>query len=432
MSEATLSDKEQAVVDAVPKALDAGVELLEWWREADAEYQEDEEKGYEYSYKETKVLNRPDDTSYGFFDTVKLSTGKVKVNGNVQEMFYDEPKSPPGYEGTAIDWMDGQVREFILRYFMRISDYLLPEPIAESHPAPPPGLGFLSQCPEEEKDIAGFGYSQRFYKKKDEDETGKFEEDEQDKIVDLRRFDDEFEWIVLKNPIFSFGFDFKPLGSSGPQLRIPAKVFNYLVMSKDFVVHETEPEPGVRARYGFGYAFLDDPEPSVYGYGPGRLEPAFEQLIWEVRDSGEITVRAAFVAQEPKSILELSVDPFAWGFQFSKALGSQVPELLEPVKRFWDRLPLTNVTFDPVLPTVALLNLLTFGQAAKRFCISKSQIIKEALFLHFLQHYQTIVGSLQTWRQIPDWTIDPKDEHDWKRPKGGKTLPRFVVSGKSA
>ena len=73
-----------------------------------------------------------------------------------------------------------------------------------------------------------------------------------------------------------------------------------------------------------------------------------------------------------------------------------------------------------MLPTVRMLNLFTAGQAGKRLGISKQHIVKEALFLHFLQHYQTIVGSLQTWRQIPDWTA------------GEETLPQFVVTGRSS
>jgi len=425
MSEDSFTDSERDLLDAVPDALKNGVELLDWWRHADAA------GSYEERYDETTVFNRPEDKSYGFFDSVELSKkGKVRINGNVQEMFYDEPKAPPDakLEAIADEWMDSQIREFILRYFMRISDFRQPELVAESHPEPPPGLGFLSQCPNDEEDVTGFGFSQLFYKKRGSDKIGKFAENEQDKIVDLRRLDDEYEWIVLKNPIFGFGFDFKPfgsffetfLGAAGPQVKLPAKVFNYLVLSKDFVVNETKPEKGIRSRYGFGYAFVNDPEPSVYGYGPGQLEPAFEQLVWEVHDSGEITVRAAFVAEEPTKILKLSVDPFAWGFQFTKAIGGELPEFLKPIKRTWDDLPFTNVTFDPVLPTVRLLNFLTAGEAKKRFCISKDQVIKQALFLHFQQHYQTIVGSLQTWRQIRDWTV--------KEDK----LPAWVVSGKSA
>ncbi len=403
----TFSETEDRLIEALPDALDDGVALLEWWRETDPEM------GYRDWYRETETRNRPDDRSYGFFDSVELpsSAEAVPINGNVQEMFYDEPKAPPDYEGAANEWMHGQIREFILKYFMRISDFRQPE---------------LAGGDGDDGEVTGFGFSQLYYKRRD-GEIGKFAAGERDRIVDLRRFQDEYEWIVLKNPIFGFGFGFKlfgpmfesMIGVSGPEVKLPAKVFNYLVISNDFVVNEPSPEGGVVGRYGFGYAFLNDPEPSVYGYGPGRLQPAFEQMVWEVHESGSVRVRAAFVAQEPDAILKLSVDPMAWGFQLTKALGGEVPGILKPAKRFWDRLPLTNLSFDPVLPAVGLLNTLTLGQADRIFGVSKDKIIKEALFVHFLQHYQTIVGSLQTWRQIEDWTAT-------------ESLPDWVKTGVSS
>ncbi len=405
----SLSETEDRLMKAVPEALADGVALLDWWRKTDPGM------AYRQHYQETKTQNRPDDESYGFFDSVELPSADkaVQVNGNVQEMFYDEPKAPPDSEGAADEWMHGQIREFILKYFMRISDFRQPE-LAEGD-----GRG---------DEVTGFGFSQLYYKRRG-GEIGKFAEGEQDKIIDLRRFQEEYEWIVLKNPIFGFGFGFKLLGPmfenligvSGPEVNLPAKVFNYLVISNDFVVNEpsSEGDEDIAGRYGFGYAFVNDPEPSVYGYGPGQLQPAFEQMVWEVHKSGKVRVRAAFVAQEPDAILKLSVDPMAWGFQFTKAVGGEVPGFLKPVKKFWDGLPLTNLSFDPVLPAVGLLNTLSAGQAGRVFGLSKDKIIKEALFIHFLQHYQTIVGSLQTWRQIKDWTA-PDD------------LPEWVVSGVSS
>ena len=341
----SFSRSEKRLIEAVPDALADGGALLDWWRRTDSGMT------YREWYHETKTVNRPGDQSYGFFDAVELpSAGKeVSINGNVQEMFYDEPKAPPDYEGQADAWMHEQVREFILKYFMRISDFRQPE-LAEGN-----GHG--------EGETSGFGFSQIYYKRRDSDRVGKFAEAEQEKIVDLRRFREEYEWIVLKNPIFGFGFEFEPLGPlfertigvNGPRVKLPAKVFNYLVISNKFVVDDPEPadDEDVAGRYGFGYAFVNDPEPSVYGYGPGQLEPAFEQMVWEVSKSGKVRVRAAFVAQEPSAILELSVDPMAWGFQLTKALGGQVPGFLRPVKRFWDSLPLTNLTFDRSCPPSA-------------------------------------------------------------------------------
>lgn len=426
----SFTEIEEQLMDAVPAALDDGVALLDWWKEKDPA------RDYEHHYEETKTLNRPDDKSYGFFDSVTLPSTQrpVPINGNVQEMFYDDPKAPPGDEelgALATQLMHHQIRDFILKYFMRVSDFRQPE-LAE-------GNG----DPDQDAEITGFGFEQVYYKRRGSDEIGKFDDEEQSRIVPLTEFEEgadgeaPYEWIVLKNPIFGFGFNFKPFGDlfdsligvSGPEVKLPAKVFNYLVISNDYVVNEENPEPGVRGRYGFGYAFVNDPEPSVYGYGPGQLQPAFEQMVWEVHDNGVIKVRAAFVAREPKEILQLSVDPMAWGFQFTKALGGEVPGFLQPIKRAWDKLPLTNTTFDPVLPTVRLLNLLTLGQAA-RLGISKDQIIKEALFIHFQQHYQTIVGSLQTWRQIKDWTV-PENRVEAER-QGRQPLPEWVVSGKSS
>ena len=420
MSTEDFTKAEEKLLDAVPDALEDGVALLEWWQAKDAK--DDPEKAYDDYYEETETRNRPQDRSYGFFGKVELpsSRKKVTINGNVQEMFYDEPKARPRDEAEADKWMHTQIGAFILKYFMRISDFRQPEPAEEN------GDG----------DIAGFGYSQLYYQRKS-GKRGKFKKAEQDKIVELTEFekgDDPYEWIVLKNPIFGFGFDFEPLGPlveeligvSGPQVKLPAKVFNYLVISNAFVVNEPEVEAAegdedpVVGRYGFGYAFVNDPEPSVYGYGPGQLQPAFEQMIWEVRRSGKVSVLAAFVAQEPRGILRMSVDPMAWGFQFTKALGGEVPGVLQPVKRFWDGLPLTNMTFDPVLPTVSFLNLATLGQADRIFGLSKEKIIKQALFVHFLQHYNAILGSVQTWRQIKDWTAVEAD------------LPKWVVSGRSS
>ena len=424
----TLSDDQKTwLKKEVPAALADGVALLDWWRKTDPDM------GYRKHYPETKTRNRPDDRSYGFFDSALIpSAGKaVPINGNVQEMFYDEPKAPPGDDEERADrWMNDQVREFILQYFMRISDFRQPQP-AESG--------------GDDGQVSGFGFSQLYQKRRDSDEATAFASAERDKIVDLRRLRKEYEWIVLKNPIFGFGFDFKPFGPlfdklfgvSGPQVKLPADVFNYLVMSNAFIVDE-RPDPAkseesdpIVGRYGFGYAFVNDPEPSVYGYGPGQLQPAFEQMVWEVRQSGKVGVRAAFVAREPRRILNLSVDPLAWGFQFTKALGGEVPGFLRPAKRFWDKLPLTNATFDPVLPAVDLLNVLSVGQADRIFGLSRDQIIKQALFLHFLQHYQTIVGSLQTWRQVKDWTVPEKLTAKDKK-AGREPLPDWVISGVSA
>src|SRR5947209_6047357 len=82
-------------------------------------------------------------------------------------------------------------------------------------------------------------------------------------------------------------------------------------------------------------------------------------------------------------------------------------------------LPTSFGSFDPVYTSVSLANLLTANQAAEQFCISREQLEKDFLAQHFTQHYTTIVGSLLTWRQIPNW-LD------------AQALPEWVVTGRSS
>lgn len=413
MTTSPLTPDEQALLDGIPAALRGGTELLHWWQRTHSA------GTYAETFPETYVFNRPEDTSFGFFDTVELSTGRVKINGNVQDMFYDEPKTARSGSSGAAEWTAEQVREFVLHYFLRVSDFRQPQRAPESHLPTPPGLGFLSQCPRDFKGQVGFGFQQLF-RHSAEEGWARYRESERSAIVDLRRVGREIDALVLRNPIYDFQFDFKPFGDQGPKLSLPLSEFNYLVLSPDFVIDETRPEPGVLGRYGFGYAFVRKPEPSLLGYGPGELEPAFELIVWTVHESGEVTVRATFVAERPRAVLQLSVDPLVWGFQLADAFGpDSVKTMLRPWKSFYRSLPGSNLRFDPVFPAIRLLDLMTFGQARQRLCISKEQLEKEFLFLHFQQHYQTILGSLQTWRQIPDW-LDRK------------ALPAFVIDGRSS
>ncbi len=428
-----LAPEESELLERVPAALRSGRELLDWWRHTDAA------GSYARTYPETYVFNRPEDRSFGFFDRAPLSSGTIAVNGNVQEMFYDEPKTARGGGESveqAAEWMAEQVREFVLHYFLRVSDFRQPQRTPEPHAPTPPGLGLLSQCIPDPAQRQGFGFQQLYYRGGPTHATPglwhRFRETRRDAIVDLRTLgpggtstsdantsDSDLDLLVLRNPIYDFQFKLQPFGPQGPSLSLPLSEFNYLALSRDFVVDEHHPEPGILGRYGFGYAFVRKPEPSALGYGPGELEPAFELLVWTVHASGQVTVRATFVAERPRAMLRLAADPFAWGFQFANTFGPpSVKRFLQPWKRFYHSLPGSGLRFDPVFPALRLLDVATLGQASKRFCISTEQLEKEFLFLHFQQHYQTILGSLQTWRQIPDW-LD------------AASLPAFVLDGRT-
>ena len=222
---------------------------------------------------------------------------------------------------------------------------------------------------------------------------------------------------MVKNPIEDFGFDFAPLGANGPQLRVPVKAANHLVLSRDTItIDEKDRGDGVLGRYGIGYGFIKDPgEPGVLAYGPGQLEPALQLITWEVHDTGEIYVRMTFVSRAPRALLNMSLNPLRWGFAFTDLVAPGVASgWLDPFKRVVDGLPFSNVTVDPILPSIKLLNLLSGDAAEKYFGISERDLDKELLYLHFMQHYDAVLGSLQTWRQYEDWTRQPGLPH-WVR-----------------
>lgn len=411
---AALTAEDLAVINTVESYLRDGLALKRWWEMADAS------NSYERRFPLDREFNRPAG-AYGFFDRVQLASGQLPVLGNVQEMFYDQPKSPSSSRASIAEWMRDQVREFVLHYFMRVSSFREPEPfIPRGHFAPPTYLSRLSWCPREDITRVGFGFRQLYFKMRDTGEIGKFPVRERPAIIDLREIGTIYEWVVLRVRIFDFNFTFKPFGPNGPSVVVPLNEQSNLIISREFIEDAINPEPGVLGRYGLGYAFIKELTPSLTAYGPGEFRAAIETFRFDVLESGETRVRMVFVADRPERVVNLTVDPVNWSFGladlFSFGLTSR---LLAPVKNMLERLPTSFATFDPVFPSISLLNALTSNQAAETLCISRETLETEFLIKHFTQHYQTMVGSLLTWRQVRDW-LD------------ADSLPEWVVAGRSA
>jgi hypothetical protein len=127
-----------------------------------------------------------------------------------------------------------------------------------------------------------------------------------------------------------------------------------------------------------------------------------------------------FVADRPDRIANVSLDPVDWSFRLANIFSlGMTSRFLAPVRGTLKRIPAATDNFDPVYGFVTLANALTANQAAQQLCISKEQLEKRFLAQHFTQHYVTIVGSLLTWRQIPDWL-------------NTAALPEWVVTGRSS
>jgi hypothetical protein len=403
-----LTADDVTIISMVERSLRNGLDLLAWFESTRAQ------EGFDEVFTLERTFNRPG-ASYGFLGRATLPAFEdLPVMGNVQRMFYDAARVPPDLQPRAVDWMQQQMREFVLRYFMRVSAFRAPETFAadEEHAGAPRLLQSLSWCPRSSYEPRGFGFSQLYYKRRD-GRIGKFSDEEATAIVDLRELGVTYEWIVVKVRIFDFDLRFRPLGDEGPEVVLGLNEESLLVISPDFIVDETSPASETVGQYGLGYAFIRNPGEGLVAYGPGQFDVAIELITFSVDRSGDAFVEMIFAANRPTEIVNLVLDPVDWGFRIADTLLFGVPsQVFAPVKAALAAFPLRFGQFDPVYAYIDLANALTLGQAGGRLCITRDQLDKRFLVQHFMQHYQVIVGSLLTWRQVPDW-LDAASLPDW-------------------
>ena len=304
--------------------------------------------------------------------------------------------------------MCGQLKEFILRYFVRLCQVREPEPVPAGLQAPRSGLPrAMSWLPDNAQQRPDAGYQQLYYKLAATGQIGKFAKVERRAIVDLRDIGPKYDWIVLKVDLFSFDLPFAPFGSEGPKLQVPLKESTYLVMGPAFVTNADHPEPGVLAEYGFGYAFVPyAPDgPGVLAWGPGHLRAAIQRVSFRLLSDGEIRARAVFIVNRPDRIAAVDVDPIGWGMRLADLVTLRMASwLMSPVLTMTDRLPLRANGVDPIAAYIWMANTMTGGMAEKHFGISKTVLEKRMLLQRFKQHHEMLHSSLQIWRMVPDWT----------------------------
>jgi hypothetical protein len=398
---AGFSWEERNILANVDRCLAEGIAIRDWWRVADAT------DNIPDRFELTRVWNRPE-RSYSFFATVPLPAGPLPVMGDVPWVFYDQPK------GREVTRWDREVEELVLRYFMRISSFRLPQTIvAEDAPSVPPPLDLLSWCPKGFISREGFGYQQLFYKLRGSGEIGRFPEAASYAIVDQRELASRYEWVVAKVQIFNFKLAFPP-DPDRAQVSLPLTEIQYIILSNAFVIDQIAPAPGLLGRFQFGYAMLrPQHDDSVLAYGPGQFDAGFQLFTFTVAADGTIRVRMPFVVNRPTRILDISLDPLDWGFRAAELLTlGRASKLLDPLHAAFDDLPFRPGGFDPVFTGIELANLFTLGLAGRLFCISKEQLEKFFLVFHFDQYYTMITGTLLTWRQVPDW-LDPAGIPEW-------------------
>jgi hypothetical protein len=407
---AGFSYEERNILANVDRCLAEGVAIMDWWRRAEAT------GGIQDSFELTRVYNRPEH-SYSFFAEVPFPDGPMPVMGDVPLVFYDRPKG----RWDLGEWT-GNVREFALRYFMRVSDFQLPQTVVQDGtPDLPFPWSLFSWCFRGYVTREGFGYEQLYYKLRGSDRVERFPAAERFAIIDQRELATRYEWVVAKVQIFNFVLSF-PTDPGLPRIAFPLSgEAQYIIFSNVFVEDRTDPLPGAGGRFQFGYAMLkprhDD---SVLVYGPGQFDAGFQLFTFTVAGDGTVRVRMPFVVNRPTQILSISLDPLDWGFRAAEILTlGRASGLLEPLHAAFDALPWRPGGFDPVFTSIDLANIFTLGQASRLFCVSKNQLEKFFLVFHFDQYYTMITGSLLTWRQVGDWQ-DPA------------AIPAWVRTGRSA
>jgi len=414
------------VLPEVQEYLTRGLALRRWWDEIE------KKGGPQNTFPIERSFNRPT-RSFGFFDEVEVQGKMLPVLGDVQEMFYDQVRAPAGHEHSELTL--AQMREFVMKYLLRITSFPQPEAYSDaSSPVPPPAFARLSWCPAPATERSGFGFSQLFNKSASSGAVQAFPSYERNAIVDQRLLGQVYDWIVLKVRIFDFVFKFRPFGPHGPELVFSENEESYLVVQEEFINHKDYSEGSsvpVRAAsaigehgtgkyrpigdYGIGYSFIKNPIQSAFGFGPGEFDAAIQLINFRIYETGYISVRMVFIANRLRQVSNIAIDPVSWSFKMADAFSfGLASRMFAPVRGILDQAQLRTY-IDPVSSYINLANLISGGDAARSLCISNETLEKAALLIHFQQHYQTILGTLSTWRQF-----------DWLNPA---SLPPWVVSG---
>jgi hypothetical protein len=374
------------------RALRDGRMLASWF------FQTDAANSYRDVFPLLENVAAPD-RAIGFFDHAPISTGTIPILGYAHEMSFDIAK-----DGAAEDQC-GQLREFVLRYLLRVSEITPPQPGAELGfgPLTDAFLKLMKIGPTRQVVHRGFGHVQLCYKDA-AGQQGLFPEAEQAAIVDLREIGPKYQWVVMRARPFDYEMDLAPVGPAGPRLVLPLPDSPTIVLSPDWIVNQDRPAPGVLGRYGFGYALLHDPTPiGPQVYGPAQFEACFQVIHFEMLETGESRVRMAFAGNQPDRILDVKIDPIGLGLRAGGALSFGLTDrLLKPFQPLLDRRP-TFGSFDPLLGFLSLANTATAGLASKGFDISRRQLFKDILTRHFQLYYQLILDSLLAYRKVRDW-----------------------------
>jgi hypothetical protein len=345
------------VLARVGGALAAGRDLQIWFAKRD--------RGGDFAER-FQPGGAPDsgDERFGFFDVAPVGAFDMPVMGIVHETPFDRLKT------AASDASRIQLREFVLGHFLRT-------------------------CHAPGRD----GYRQMYYKLAATGQIGKFAKHERASMVDLRDVGPRYDWITLKTDGLPLNVPFSPLGRHAPSLPVPVEEPGFVVVGPPLVIDTEQPAPGVVAEYGFGYAMVPGPT------GPTLFRAGLRLLTFALMEDGEIRSRSVFIASRPETLAPVDVDPLRWSMRFADLATFRMASwLMGPLLAVADRLPIRARNVDPVSAYIRVANTVTGGRAERDFGISREAVEKRMLFEHFIRQQELLLGALQVWRTVPDWT----------------------------
>lgn len=395
-----LTDHDKALLANVDTAIRQGRELNLWWQG---------NKSAVSRFQFMRQLHNPPEWNYGFLDNAVTSAGSLPVAGVIQSQLYSTPEGPGGtVTRPDLEFVSAQAREFMMRHFMRLTS-------ARNHAI----SGSEAALPKARQGAAaaarrGWGYRQLFYKLAKNGRIGKFPEDQQTQIVDLREVGPVYEWIVFQVRIFGFDISVDLSPGEGPKLQIITEQPVHTVLTPDFVVQDPmsgirRARDGVVASYGYGYSVVPDTaQQGIIAALPSAIDNTLETLRLDVHEDGRVWACMDFITPQPARILNL--DPVSLGFQvadfFSFGTASRV---LAPVKKTLSELVPSP---DPVYAGISLLNAATANAASDYFSIDKRHLFMKLMALHYTDVYDMYNLSASHFRQAGDWT-DTASLPDW-------------------
>lgn len=397
-----LTDHDKAILANVDMAIRQGRELNRWWQG---------NKSAVTRIPFMRQLHNPPEWNFGFLENAVTSAGSLPVAGVSQCQLYSSPEGPgAAVTKPDIEFVRRQAREFMMRHFMRLTSAKNPA-VAEGEPALPkarPGAAAAKRH--------GWGYQQVLYKLAKNGRIGKFPEDQQTQIVDLRDIGPVYDWIVFQVRIFGFDITVDLSPGDGPKLQVSTEQPVYTVLTPEFVVEN--PKDGIRrakdgvvASYGYGYSVVPDTtRQSIIAALPSSIDNTLETLRLDVHEDGRIWACMDFITPQPARILNL--DPVSLGFRvadfFSFGAASRV---LAPVKKTLTELVPSP---DPVYAGISLLNAATANAASDYLSIDKRHLFMKLMALHYTDVYDMYNLSASHFRQIDDWT-DKASLPEWAR-----------------